>query len=596
MHTFQIKSHFLLDNHPFKIYSGAIHYFRIHPIDWRHSLQNLKNLGFNTVETYIPWNLHEPKKGKFDFSGGLDLEKFIETAAEAGLYVILRPSPFICAEWEWGGLPAWLLNEPGKPRSRDPRFLAHVQNYYDELFKRIVPHQLDHGGNILMFQVENEYGSFAQDKEYLRAIAKMMRKGGLTMPFFTSDGPWKACLRAGSLIEDDILPTGNFGSRANMNFDAMEEFFHEHGKEYPLMCMEFWDGWFNRYNEPIHKRDANELANAVCETMKRGSINLYMFHGGTNFGFMNGCSARDQHDLPQITSYDYGALLDEQGNPTDKYYAVQKMIQKEFPDLKTQEPLIKESMAIENIPQTDRVSLFETLDTLANPIESLDPLTMEEAGQNVGYILYRTELAKDADELKLRIIDGRDRAQLYLDGRLEATQYQEEIGDPIFVHPKQEVSQLDVLVENMGRVNYGSKFRADTQRKGLRQGVMSDLHFIQNWKQYPLPLDNIEKIDFSRKWKAGQPGFYRYQFDVLTPKDTFIDTRKMGKGAAWVNGFHIGRFWQTSPMGTLYIPHGLLKEGKNEIIILDTEQEAPAAINLVAHPIEVEMENKIHGD
>ena len=248
-------------------------------------------------------------------------------------YVILRPSPFICSEWEFGGLPAWLIEEDLRIRSSDPAFLEEVARYYDELLPRVAKYQLDRGGNILMMQVENEYGSYGEDKAYLRAIRDLMIERDITCPLFTSDGPWRATLRAGTLIEDGLFVTGNFGSRANYNFSQMKEFFAEHDKKWPLMCMEFWDGWFNRWKEPIIKRDPEELAEAVHEVLQEGSINLYMFHGGTNFGFMNGCSARGTVDLPQVTSYDYDALLDEQGNPTPKYYAVKQMMATHYPCL-----------------------------------------------------------------------------------------------------------------------------------------------------------------------------------------------------------------------------------------------------------------------
>lgn len=293
---FEIREEFYLNQQPFKILSGAIHYFRIQPDDWYHSLYNLKALGFNTVETYIPWNMHEPIKGQFDFEAILDVEKFLQTAQNLGLYVLLRSSPYICAEWEFGGLPAWLLEENMRIRSSDPAYLAAVANYYDELLPRLVPHLLENGGNILMMQVENEYGSYGEDKEYLRAVRDMMQERGVTCPLFTSDGPWRGTLRAGTLIEDDVFVTGNFGSKAKENFAQMQEFFDEHDKKWPLMCMEFWDGWFNRWKEPTVTRDPEELAEAVHEVLQQGSINLYMFHGGTNFGFMNGCSARGSID------------------------------------------------------------------------------------------------------------------------------------------------------------------------------------------------------------------------------------------------------------------------------------------------------------
>ena len=585
MKRFEIGSSFYLDGQEFKILSGAIHYFRIQPEDWYHSLYNLKALGFNTVETYVPWNMHEPKKGQFDFQGILDIEKFLQIAQDLGLYAIVRPSPFICAEWEFGGMPAWLLTEDMRIRSSDASYLQAVADYYDELLPRLVPRLLDKGGNILMMQVENEYGSYGEDKDYLRAIRQMMLDRGLDCPLFTSDGPWRATLRAGTLIEEDLFVTGNFGSKADYNFAQMQEFFDEHGKKWPLMCMEFWDGWFNRWKEPIIKRDPEELAQAVREVLEQGSINLYMFHGGTNFGFMNGCSARGVTDLPQVTSYDYDALLDEQGNPTPKYFAVQKMMETYYPEYPQMKPLTKESFELRDIALSEKVSLFETLADLAQPVESLYPVKMEDLGQSYGYLLYRTEASWDADEEKIRVIDGRDRMQLFVDGKLMATQYQAEIGQDIFVAgEKKATHRIDILMENMGRVNYGHKFLADTQRKGIRTGVCKDLHFLLNWEQYPLSFENTENIDFSKGWQPEQPAFYAFDFEMKALKDTYLDLSSFGKGLAFVNGVNIGRFWNVGPTLSLYIPHSLLKEGRNRIIIFETEGEYEESINLVNQP------------
>ena len=585
MKRFEIGSSFYLYGQEFKILSGAIHYFRIQPEDWYHSLYNLKALGFNTVETYVPWNMHEPKKGQFDFQGILDIEKFLNIAQDLGLYAIVRPSPFICAEWEFGGMPAWLLTEDMRIRSSDASYLQAVADYYDELLPRLVPRLLDKGGNILMMQVENEYGSYGEDKDYLRAIRQMMLDRGVDCPLFTSDGPWRATLRAGTLIEEDLFVTGNFGSKADYNFAQMQEFFDEHGKKWPLMCMEFWDGWFNRWKEPIIKRDPEELAQAVHEVLKQGSINLYMFHGGTNFGFMNGCSARGVTDLPQVTSYDYDALLDEQGNPTPKYFAVQKMMETYYPEYPKMKPLTKESFELRDIALSEKVSLFETLADLAQPVESLYPVKMEDLGQCYGYLLYRTEASWDADEEKIRVIDGRDRMQLFVDGKLIETQYQAEIGQDIFVAgEKKTTHRIDILMENMGRVNYGHKFLADTQRKGIRTGVCKDLHFLLNWQQYPLSFENTENIDFSKGWQPEQPAFYAFDFEMKALKDTYLDLSGFGKGLAFVNGVNIGRFWNVGPTLSLYIPHSLLKEGHNRIIIFETEGEYEESINLVNQP------------
>lgn len=589
MNTFEIQEDFLLNGRPFKILSGAIHYFRVAPTDWYHSLYNLKALGFNTVETYVPWNLHEPRKGEYHFDGILDLEKFLLTAQELGLYAIVRPSPYICAEWEFGGFPAWLLNESTRIRSNEIVYLNHVADYYDVLMEKIVPHQLSNGGNILMVQIENEYGSYGEDKDYLRSIHNLMCERGITVPFFTSDGPWRATLRAGSMIDEDILVTGNFGSKAKENFDSMQKFFSEHDKKWPLMCMEFWDGWFNRWKEPIIQRDPHELAEAVREVLDQGSINLYMFHGGTNFGFMNGCSARGVIDLPQITSYDYGAPLNEQGNPTEKYYALQKMIHDNYPDIQQMAPLVKPSLEIKNIPLTNKVSLFATLATISEPIQSKYPKTMEELGQNTGYLLYRTTIEKDAEEERLRIIDGRDRSQLFVNQKLQATQYQTEIGDDVKVSLPQNDNQIDVLIENMGRVNYGHKLFADTQRKGIRTGVMADLHFITNWQHYCLPLENCKKVDYSKEWQPNQPSFYRYEFNLSEVRDCFIDLSKFGKGIVFVNQTNIGRFWEVGPTLSLYVPGDLLNEGTNEIVIFETEGTFQPQIQLIKEPLYKEM-------
>ena len=588
VHSFEVKDQFLLDGEPFTILSGSIHYWRVNHEDWRHSLYNLKALGFNTVETYVAWNAHEREQGVFDFSGDHDLDAFLDLAAELGLWVIVRPSPFICAEWEFGGMPAWLLRERDmRIRSNDPRFLAHVASWYDELMAHLVPRQVDHGGNIIMMQVENEYGSYCEDKDYLRSIRDLMLERGVTVPLCTSDGPWRGCLRAGTLIDDDVLCTGNFGSRAGQNFEALKAFMDEHGKTWPLMCMEFWDGWFNRYREPVVRRDPQELADSVREALELGgSVNLYMFHGGTNFGFMNGCSARQAHDLPQVTSYDYDAPLDEQGNPTEKYFCLQRMVHELYPEVEQHEPLTKDSFELLDVPVAARTGLFQNLDNLSEPQRSFYPQCMEDLGQDYGYVLYRTSIERDKDdEERIRVIDARDRAQVFVEGKLVATQYQEEIGEDVMVALPEEHNRLDVLVENMGRVNYGHKLLADTQRKGIRTGVCADLHFVTGWEQYCLPLDDLSSLDYSAGWDEGTPAFHRFEFDLAEPKDTYVDTTGFGKGAVFVNGFNIGRYWQDGPIMTLYVPHGLLKAGRNVVELFETEGVAADRISLRSHAI-----------
>jgi len=593
MKKFEVQEEFLLEGQPFKIISGAIHYFRILPEDWYHSLFNLKALGFNTVETYIPWNIHEPKEGQFDFSGRYDIKKFVEVAESLDLYVILRPSPYICAEWEFGGLPAWLLTyKEMRIRSSDPHFMEKVESFYEKLFEILTPLQIDQGGPVLMMQVENEYGSYGEDKDYLKFLYDLMIDLGVTVPIFTSDGPWKATQEAGTLLEENLLTTGNFGSRSKENFEDLKSFQEEHGKKCPLMVMEFWDGWFNRWGEAIVRRDGNDLAEDVKEALEIGSINLYMFHGGTNFGFMNGCSARGEIDLHQITSYDYDAPLNEQGNPTEKYYALQKMMKEMFPEIKTKEPLIKDSMEVQNIPLQEKVSLFSIVDDIADKKTSRYPQSMEELGQEYGYVLYRTKIKKDSKEETYRVIDGRDRLQFYVNEEKIATQYQTEIGEKINVAQEKELNQIDILVENMGRVNYGHKLLADTQNKGIRTGIMSDLHFMLDWEQFSIDFSDPLSINYKEKWIENTPSFYRYTFEIDEVKDTFINMEKFGKGIVLINGFNIGRFWEIGPTLSLYISKALLSKGENEIVIFETEGTWAETISLEKEPKYKKMEEK----
>lgn len=587
MKTFEIKEQFYLDGKPVKLLSGAVHYFRLVREYWEDCLYNLKAMGFNTVETYIPWNIHEPREGEFDFSGNRDIVSFVRLAGDMGLNVILRPSPFICAEWEFGGLPAWLLRYPDmKVRTNTPLFLEKVDAYYRELFRQIGDLQVSRGGPVIMMQVENEYGSFGNDKEYLRQIKRLMEKHGAEVPLFTSDGSWDAALEAGSLVEDGVLATANFGSRSDENLDALEAFLKRHGRDWPLMCMEFWDGWFNRWREKIITRDADDLAQEVKALLKRASINLYMFQGGTNFGFYNGCSARGNTDLPQITSYNYDAVLTEWGEPSDKFFKIRQVIRELFPDIETAEPRDRVRVSFGEARLTGKVSLFSCVDDLAECQKSVMPMTMEEAGSGYGYMLYRTQVQGYGSVMKVKAIQASDRVHYYLNGEFEGMQFQEGYGEDLELYLEGN-NELALLVENMGRVNYGYKLQAPTQKKGIRTGVMVDLHFESGWEQYALPLDNVERVDFSKEWKRDTPSFYRYEFQVDQCADTFLNYRGLGKGAAFINGFHLGRYWSEGPVQYLYIPAPLLREGINEIVVFETEGKTVETLLLGNRPVYV---------
>lgn len=576
MQTFEIKEDFLLDGKPVKLISGAIHYFRMTPGQWEDSLYNLKALGANTVETYIPWNLHEPIEGTYDFEGLKDIEAFVKLAQEIGLLVILRPSVYICAEWEFGGLPAWLLREKGmRLRSTDPRFMEKVRQYFSVLIPKLIPLQLTQGGPVIMMQIENEYGSYGMEKDYLRQTKQLMEEFGVDVPLFTSDGAWDEVLDAGTLIEEDIFVTGNFGSHSKENAQVMQHFMKRHGKKWPIMCMEYWDGWFNRWNEPIIKRDGQELATEVKDMLEVGSLNLYMFHGGTNFGFYNGCSARGVLDLPQVTSYDYDALLTEWGEPTEKYFHVQKAIKEVCPEVWQAEPRKKELMNLGTYPIKESVSLFATKDQMIQAQQAMYPLSMEEAGEGYGYMLYSVELKNYFHENKLKIVEASDRVQVYVDGKYQTTQYQETVGEKLAINgqpDKKEIS-LDVLVENLGRVNYGFKLNSPTQSKGIRGGIMQDIHFHQGYRHYPLTLSEsqLQAIDYTAGSNPQQPSFYRIEVELETLGDTFIDCSDYGKGVVLVNGVNLGRYWEVGPIRSLYCPKEFLKKGHNEVVIFETE-------------------------
>ncbi|MCI9336930.1 MAG: beta-galactosidase [Lachnospiraceae bacterium] len=580
MKTFEIRDNFYLDGEPVRIISGAIHYFRIVPEYWQDRLEKLKAMGCNTVETYIPWNLHEREKGKFSFEGILDIERFMGLARDLGLHVILRPSPYICAEWEFGGLPAWLLREDSmRLRVNYGPFLRHVEEYYKVLLPKLVPWQCTKGGPVILMQVENEYGYYANDRTYMEEIRRLMREGGVEVPLVTSDGPYPESLNAGRL--PGALPTGNFGSRTRERFETLQK-YTEGG---PLMCTEFWVGWFDHWGNGGHMRgNLEESVKDLDEMLEMGHVNIYMFEGGTNFGFMNGSNYYDRL-TPDVTSYDYDAVLTEDGRITEKYRRYREVIGKHAPLPEVTFTARIERKAYGKLEACERVSLVSTLDTLSRGVESMWPQSMERLGQNYGYILYRTKLHTEEKLGKIKLWGANDRANILLDDEPVLTLYDRELLEEREVNrelPAGKEARLDILVENMGRVNFGPYM--EIQRKGIDQCVQINGHMHNHWEQYPLPLDNVEKIDFDREYLPGTPAFYRFVFTVEEIGDTFLDFGGWGKGCAFVNGFHIGRFWEIGPQKRLYIPGPLLRLGENEMILFETEGKAPGTVSLEEEP------------
>lgn len=576
--VFEIKDNFYLDGNPVKIISGAIHYFRIVPEYWRDRLEKLKAMGCNTVETYIPWNLHEPRKGEFRFDGMMDVEKFVHIAQELELYVILRPSPYICAEWEFGGLPAWLLAEERmKFRVFYPPFVRHVKEYYEVLLKRLVPLQVNYGGPVILMQVENEYGYYANDKEYLKCIRQMMTNEGIVVPLVTSDGPFEENLNGGTL--EGLLPTGNFGSKTEERFSVLKKYVGEG----PLMCTEFWVGWFDHWGNGGHmKGNLEESVKDLDKMLELGHVNIYMFEGGTNFGFMNGSNYYDQL-TPDVTSYDYDAVLTEDGRITEKYRRYQEVIAKyrEIPQVEFTTQIKRKEYGMLTVD--GKVGLFSVLEDLSNPVDSVYPQSMEQLGQNYGYILYRSELCTEEKIEKIRLWGANDRANIFVGEKPAAVLYDRELlEEKELAVSFQKGDSIDILVENMGRVNFGPML--EHQRKGIAQCVQINGHMHNNWMQYPLPLDNVDKLDFAKVYKEGLPAFYRFHFEAEETADTFLDFTGWGKGCAFVNGFAIGRFWEIGPQRRLYIPAPILNLGRNEIIIFETEGKMKENICLMGEP------------
>ena len=568
----------MLDGEPFHIISGGLHYFRVVSEYWQDRLEKLKALGCNTVETYLPWNMHEPSKGVFCFDGMLDIVRFVKLAQELDLYVILRPSPYICAEWDFGGMPAWLLAEDGmRFRTYYEPFLKHVDDYYQELMKHLTPLQIDRGGPVIMMQVENEYGTFGNDKKYLESLRDMMIKYGVTVPLVTSDGPETFALDVGTI--DGVFPTANFGSDPASRFQVLEKYTNGG----PLMCMEFWIGWFDHWGNSHHAvvPPANNK-NCLDKMLELGHVNFYMFHGGTNFGFMNG--ANNFGDLKvDVTSYDYDAVLHEDGRIGDKFHTYQEVISKyrDIPEVQLS-TLIKRKDYGEVVVK-EKVSLDSVLDLISVPTSSPYPQSMECLGQSYGYILYRSVLRDQSKLEKIRLFEANDRAQVFINDEHVATLFDRELLEEKEIGMRLgSDAQIDILVENMGRVNYGMYL--ERQRKGINQQVQINSRLHHDWQHYPLPLDNLEKLDFGRSYEEGGPGFYRFAFEVDEIGDTYLDFTGWGKGVAFINGFNLGRFWEVGPQKRLYVPGPLLRMGENEVILFETEGKVADFIVLAAEP------------
>ena len=559
---------FLLDGKPFRIFAGAMHYFRIHPALWEDRFRKLKAMGLNTLETYTAWNIHEPRQGEFHFTEFGDLERYLALAQQYGLKVIVRPGPYICSEWEFGAFPGWLAAIPGiRLRCFNKPYLEAVERYFNELLPRINRFSCANGGPVIAVQVENEYGSYGNDKRYLQFLSDLLAKHLPGVMQLTSDGPNYGMLNGGTL--PGVWATGNFGSKAADAFKELEKF--QPGK--PKMCCEFWNGWFDHWGEQHHSRTPEDAGNALREILEHnGNVSFYMFHGGTNFGFFNGanCPGYKQYQ-PTVSSYDDDAPLNENGAVTPKYELFRTILA-EFGsgvDLSVPPPPALPVKAFGKVAMTEQASLLENLNFLSKPEFHATTPCMEELGQSLGFIHYRTKLIRDIDNEPLVIDEPSDRALVYRNGEYVATVY---CNDSLYEIPSfsaKEGDLLDILVENMGRANYGP-FMERNARKGITCGVRVGNQFQFGWEVYSLPLEDLRGLRYRKgeTLPVETPCFYKGEFRVEEPADTFLKIPGK-KGIAFLNGFNLGRYWEIGPTRTLYIPAPLLKKGVNTLELFE---------------------------
>ena len=574
-HAFGISGNqFVLDGKPFQIISGEMHYARIPREYWRDRLKKARAMGLNTISTYVFWNAHEPNPGTYDFTGSLDVAAFIRTAQEEGLYVILRPGPYSCAEWDLGGFPAWLLANPDTVlRSTDPKFLVPAERWLKRLGQELAPLQLARGGPILAVQVENEYGSFGTDKAYVKRIHDAIQQGFSDSLLFTADG--------GDELEAGTLP----GVHAAINFGAGEAKteipkLQKFRPGTPVFNSEYWDGWFDHWGEHHHVTDLQQQAQEIDWMLSQGySINLYMFHGGTSFGFMSGANWDHETYEPDVTSYDYDSPVSESGALTKKFYAFRDVIAKYRPGVTLPDP--PPSLPVVEIPEFqlesisplwgDSVFLLHktpppSRQDSGDAITVERPRNMETFGQSYGYILYRTRVHSTATG-ELVLPGLRSYAGVYVNLGLIGTLNRQNKQDRIKLHVNAN-DQLDVLVEGTGRINFSLELR--NERQGINGRVMLAGKELTGWEVLPLPMDNLSTLHFGpniQRTRAVGPAFHKGQFELQSVGDTFLDTRGLGKGAVWINGHALGRFWNVGPQQTLYVPAPWLKKGTNEVVV-----------------------------
>lgn len=578
---------FLLNGKPFQIRAGEIHPNRVPREHWRNRIQQAKAMGLNTIASYIFWNYHEPEEGKYDFTTwNRDLAEFFKIAHEEGMFVFLRPGPYCCAEYDFGAIPAYLLKYPDiRIRCMDPRYTDAAEKYIVELAKVVKPYLFTKGGPIIMLQIENEYGSFGNDKNYLKWLVELWHKNNIDIPFCTGDGPTTYMLEAGTLPG---LAVGLDSGSELKHFELAQKM----NPGVPVFSSETYPGWLTHWGEKWAEVGTADICKEVDFLMKnKKSFSLYVFHGGTNFGFTAGANADriegsksglNHNFMPDLTSYDYNAPVTEEGGITEKYREIRKVIQQYLPE-NEKLPEIPEKVKVAEISAFTPEKMTSLWDNLPEPVKMVQPQPMEYLNQSQGLILYRTKLIGHKSG-KLIMRELHDYALVFLDGQFVDT-VDRRLNENMVILQKTDSKEpvLDILVEAMGHINF-AEFMID--RKGITDRVVLNGMTLMNWEvfQFPLTENWVQSLQKSANTNNRQGTFFKGAFEIKAPADTYLDMSGYSKGMVWVNGNNLGRYWEIGPQKRLYCPVSFLKTGKNEVIVFDLHKNEPAEItSAVSH-------------
>jgi beta-galactosidase len=562
--TFRVVNReFRLDGRPFRILAGGMHYFRVMPEQWPHRLRLLRSMGLNTVDTYGPWNFHEPSEGEFLFDGLRNVERFLSDAAEAGLYAIVRPGPYICSEWDNGGLPSWLLKGvPARLRCSDEKFTRPLERWFDELVPRLAPHQVSAGGNIILMQIENDYARYGTDSAYVEGLRDGLRRRGIDTPLYVCEAP--AEVGNGTRALGDVLGSVWLEYSPERGLAALAE----QCPDDPLFCSEAVCGPIQHWGEPLNIRGAAESADMLDRLLGKGaSISLYMAHGGSNFGLWNGANLNDGLYQPSVTSYDYDSPIDERGAPTEKFWLFRNVLSRYAEPGPDPDPKPPATLPPGSIALTSSVSLLDSAEALAGTsIRAAHPVTFENIGQSLGFVLYSTTVRERPGRHMMTIHGLYDRAQIFLGGA-EAPTLERGAETSVEIEINEPETPLTILVESLGRVNFAPDLG---ERKGILGGVRIGWRWVHGWSSVALDIDRSAHFSWGQETSnAVGPIFHRGFFNVDQPLDAFIGLRGWTKGCVWINGFCLGRYWDRGPHHSLYMPGPLLRHGQNELRLLE---------------------------